>query len=731
MSRDSDIRALRPEPPNAPTDSEAARALAHATWPLARVGEAMVALAHATGLKLRAADVPKPPSHVLEGDASLGPWIERVAEWLGIEAEAVGASFMATAALVRGAGPAIVLLRVRSETRLLVLVRGTKKSVFVLDPELQIRSFPVLAIRDALCRPLEAPLLESVDALLERAGVPLRRRSRARAALLAERLVRERIECWVMRLAPGAPFGQQLQDARVPRRLVLHVVAYGVQVALAALSWWMLGRGALDGRLDMGWLLAWGLLLVTQLPFRVASGLLQANVGIDAGVLLKRRLLAGALTLRPEEVRTDGAGRMLGRVIESEALESLAMSAGFAGVMATFELAAAMVILATGLGGGLECGLLLVWAGLTLLLVRRHARSRGEWTQARLSMTHDLVESMVGHRTRLAQQLPAQMHDGDDESALRYLRLSERMDRAWVGLAAIMPRGWLVLGILGLAPALVFGGASPASLAIALGGILVGHRALGRVVHGASSISGAAIAWREVAPLFDAAARTESAASPQFAFTNAQGGERDDGPLLEAHDVVFRYQEHGRPALRGCTLRIDANDRVLLEGASGGGKSTLGSILAGLRIQESGLVLLDGLDHRTLGSAGWRRRVVAAPQFHENHVLSGTLAFNLLMGREWPPTDGDLRDAEDVCRELGLGDLIARMPSGLQQMVGETGWQLSHGEKSRVYIARALLQNADLVILDESLAALDPGTLTRAMQCVLARARALVVIAHP
>ena len=60
------------------------------------------------------------------------------------------------------------------------------------------------------------------------------------------------------------------------------------------------------------------------------------------------------------------------------------------------------------------------------------------------------------------------------------------------------------------------------------------------------------------------------------------------------------------------------------------------------------------------------------------------------------------------------------MPAGLQQMVGETGWQLSHGERSRLYIARALLQGAELVVLDESFAALDPETLARALRCVLA-----------
>ena len=119
------------------------------------------------------------------------------------------------------------------------------------------------------------------------------------------------------------------------------------------------------------------------------------------------------------------------------------------------------------------------------------------------------------------------------------------------------------------------------------------------------------------------------------------------------------------------------------------------------------------------------------PQFHENYIFTGTLAFNLLMGRRWPPSPQDVSEAELLCRELGLGELLERMPAGIQQMVGESGWQLSHGERSRIFIARALLQEADVLILDESFGALDPKNLESALQCVLKRTQTLVVIAHP
>jgi ABC-type multidrug transport system fused ATPase/permease subunit len=122
--------------------------------------------------------------------------------------------------------------------------------------------------------------------------------------------------------------------------------------------------------------------------------------------------------------------------------------------------------------------------------------------------------------------------------------------------------------------------------------------------------------------------------------------------------------------------------------------------------------------------------VAITPQFHENHVLVGTLAFNVLLGRQGLLRGDDYAEAETICRELGLDELLDRMPAGMLQQVGETGWQLSHGERSRLYIARALLQGADLVVLDESLAALDPENLARAFQSVARRTDALLVIAH-
>jgi ABC-type bacteriocin/lantibiotic exporter with double-glycine peptidase domain len=216
-----------------------------------------------------------------------------------------------------------------------------------------------------------------------------------------------------------------------------------------------------------------------------------------------------------------------------------------------------------------------------------------------------------------------------------YLERSAAMDRTAAWLIAVVPRGWLVLGLLVLVPAFVSGYGSPTALVLSLGGMFLAYRAFHKLASGVWHLDGAAIAWQQVAPLFQAAARPEGGGSPAFALTPASGAKNSDGAptVLEAHEIVFRYRDRGAPVLQGCDLRICAGDRLLLEGPSGGGKSTLASLLSGLRVPESGLLLLRGLDRHTLGAEGWRRRVVAAPQFHENHVLTETFAFNLLMGR--------------------------------------------------------------------------------------------------
>ncbi|MBK7827062.1 MAG: ABC transporter ATP-binding protein [Nannocystis sp.] len=414
-------------------------------------------------------------------------------------------------------------------------------------------------------------------------------------------------------------------------------------------------------------------------------------------------------------------------MLETSAVEALGLRGGLLSLFAILEFAAAIPLLAIGPAGWLHLGLLGVWTIAAVGLVRRAGLELRAWTDERAALTHHLIEVMVGHRTRLAQESPTHWHEREDASLRAVLAAEGSLNRSEALLVALVPRGWLALGVVALLPAFV-ADAEPTSLAAALGGVLLAQRGLATLVGGATQLLAAGVSLRDAAPMLRASEGVDAGGrGSMLALSPVPDGQ----PLLVARGLCFRYPGRARQVLAGVDLTIAAGERLLLTGDSGGGKSTLGAIVAGLREPGEGLVLLAGLDRPTLGLVGWRRRVAAAPQFHDNHVFTATLAFNLLMGRSWPATERELAEAEAVCHELGLGELLARMPGGLMQMVGETGWQLSHGERSRLYIARALLQQVDLVVLDESFAALDPETLRRALACVLGRARAVLVIAHP
>jgi len=720
-------------------------------WPGARLGEAIAALARASGLAPRLRAVPAaPPEQVWHGEA-LGRWIAASAAWLGLEAEPVMVSYAEAHQLIRGAGPALLRLPRDGTPLFLLLLKGGSRRVRALGPDYATHQLAPAAIAAALRRPLEAARAAAVDRVLDTAGVPAGRRARSRGAILREQLGPAPIgDCWLLRLPPGASFWSQLRHARLVRRFGIFLAAYTAASLLWVGSWWLLGRAILGGRLDRGWLLAWALLLLTLIPLRLFASWVQERLIIGVGGLLKQRLLGGALRLHPDEVRHQGAGQFMGQVVESDTLEVAALTGGFPALKAGIELLLAGVILSAGAGGWPHTLLLLGWVAVTLLLIWRFYGQRAGWTTARLQMTHNLVERMVGHRTLQAQQPPERWHAGDDLALDGYLDQSLAMDQTTARLIALVPRGWLLLSLLVLASVFV-GGGDTAALAIGLGGTILAQQAFNRLNIGTAYLASALIAWRQVGPLFHTAARPVATGAPDLALAQpyapapaaprAEPGNPSPGsdgrvtgerqPLLDAQGMVFRYRDRGAAVLRGCDLRVYPGDQILLEGPSGGGKSTLAALLAGLRAPESGLLLLGGVDQPTLGADTWRRLVAAAPQFHENHVLTATFAFNLLLGRGWPPRPADLEEAEALCHELGLGDLLGRMPAGLQQMVGETGWQLSHGERSRVYLARALLQDAGLVILDESFAALDPETLQIALRCALRRAPTLLVIAHP
>jgi ATP-binding cassette subfamily B protein len=704
------------------------------SWPASRVGEAIEILARKTGFLPKSTQSPLYSHNV--GKVPFEQWIDNVADQFGLEAEAIESLYVEVEQMLLQVGPAILRLPDEfnrdGEPQFLALLKGGWLWVTVITPDLSAHRIRPHIIKTALCQKDEAQVIKWVEQLLVEANISEERWERVQRAILREQLSSVRIDgCWLLRLPPSTNLWLQVKKARLHYYILLLIALNVIGQLLNLAAWWIVGRGALQGHFEWALLLAWALVILSGIPFQLLMIWIQCLLAVGSGVIFKQRLLYGTLRLEPEEIRHQGVGQFLGRVMEAEAVELMALSGGFTAIMAIVELVVAMGVLTLGAGGVLHAVSLLSWSFFTVLLGWRYFSQSSNWVNTYREMTNELVERMVGHRTRLAQQDPVNWHQNEDEILARYFQLSERLDKFGLQLSTVIPRGWLISGFAGIAYTFMTMPNNPASIAISLGGVVLASQAITRLVGGISSVIGFMVAWDQVRPLFEASTRPTGIQTGALLPALIESEVATGDPMIDVRDIVFRYHNRIDPVLYKCRIQICKGDRLLLEGPSGGGKSTLATILVGLRTPESGLLLLRGLDQQTIGLHAWRQRIISAPQFHENHVLTETFAFNLLMGRNWPPSPKDLEEAEMVCRELGLGELLDHMPAGLQQMVGESGWQLSHGERSRLFIARALLQKADLIVLDESFASLDPENLYQAMQCVLNRATTVLVIAHP
>jgi ATP-binding cassette subfamily B protein len=697
--------------------------------------------ARAAGLPAREQAAIEPES--VEGEATMGERLSAAAEECGLELAAIETPSARVEELLARAAPALLRVEGPGGSRILALLRGGRRLI-LLAPDGARRVFERELVRELLCAPHELPLEELATGVLDAAGLQGRRRERARRALIGEHLGAVPVGgAWILRLAPGGSFLAALRRAGLAR-LALGVTLAGFAASLLGLlSWIPFARGVLGGRFEPAWFAAWALLLASTLPLRWLETWLHSLCGLRFGLCLRRRLMAGATRLDPQVVRGEGAGALLGRVLDSEALEGLLLGGGFVLVGATIDVALAAWVLSHGPTPGLSLVLFALLSVIALVLGRRHwTRSRAQ-ADARLAMTHDLVERMQGQRTRVVQEPRERWHLVEDAHLARYLERSRRLDRASLTLLVLVGGAWLASGALALGSALLAGTAGPLGLALGIGALLLGQQALTRLASGLVQLSACAVAWRQVRPIFAAAARPEDTGLSRAALRpSGAGSTGEEPPLLVARDLRFRHPGREEEALVGAGFELLAGESVLLEGPSGGGKSTLVSLLSGWRKPSSGTLLLNGLDRASQGAARWGRRIAAAPQFHENHVFTGTMAFNLLLSappepegpagpRHVPAEDRAEERAREVCGELGLGPLLERMPSGLRQVVGETGWQLSHGEKSRLFVARTLLADASLVVLDESLAALDPETAREVLACVRRRAWSLLLVAHP
>jgi ATP-binding cassette, subfamily B, multidrug efflux pump len=201
---------------------------------------------------------------------------------------------------------------------------------------------------------------------------------------------------------------------------------------------------------------------------------------------------------------------------------------------------------------------------------------------------------------------------------------------------------------------------------------------------------------------------------------------------IEFRDVSVDYTSGSasgstcRRALEGINLRIEASKTVAIVGHTGCGKSTLVSLIPRLMDPSEGQVLVDGVDVRHLSPAALRRHIGFVPQ--ETFLFSATIAQNIAFGVE-DATKDEIRRAAELA---GLAWDIEAFPEGYETMVGERGITLSGGQKQRTAIARALLRDPRILILDDALASVDTLTEERILQGLanVMQGRTVILISH-
>ena len=192
-------------------------------------------------------------------------------------------------------------------------------------------------------------------------------------------------------------------------------------------------------------------------------------------------------------------------------------------------------------------------------------------------------------------------------------------------------------------------------------------------------------------------------------------------------DLTFAYPSRPKEnVLRNIEVRIPANQMVALVGASGAGKSTIAALLLRLHDPVSGQLLFDGKDSREYSLSALRSQIALVPQ--DIFLFGGTIRENIAYGKT-TATDEEIVEAAQKANAM---EFINRFPEKLETLVGERGTQLSGGQRQRIAIARAVLKNPKILILDEATSSLDSESERLVQDALekLMRGRTSVVIAH-
>ena len=197
-------------------------------------------------------------------------------------------------------------------------------------------------------------------------------------------------------------------------------------------------------------------------------------------------------------------------------------------------------------------------------------------------------------------------------------------------------------------------------------------------------------------------------------------------PIIAFEDVRFAYPGTRRTVHDGLSFRAEAGERLGLVGPSGGGKSSIVRLLLRFYDPDRGRITLGGHDLRSLSFAQIRSLISVVNQ--DTFLFHGTVEENIRLGKP----EASQADVEDAARAANIHDFILTLPQGYGTVIGEKGIKLSGGQRQRLAIARALLRDTPILVLDEALSAVDAENEAVIQEALdrLMRGRTTLILAH-